>query len=54
MESRPCVIKTKHIGAILDDMLRDLRDVEETFQQRISRLVRRIIMEVYILNRYQF
>lgn len=51
MEPRPCVIKTKHIGAILDDMLHDLHDVKEKFQQRISQLVRRIVMEIYILNR---
>uniref|UniRef100_A0AAF5PJ82 Protein kinase domain-containing protein n=2 Tax=Wuchereria bancrofti TaxID=6293 RepID=A0AAF5PJ82_WUCBA len=51
VEPRPCVIKTKRIGAILDDILCDLCDMRETFQQRISRLIRRIVMEVYILNR---
>nr|CRZ22491.1 Bm8560 [Brugia malayi] len=51
VEPRPCVIKTKRIGAILDDILYDLWDIRETFQQRISRLIRRIVMEVYILNR---
>ncbi|EFO21206.1 NEK protein kinase [Loa loa] len=51
VEPRPCIIKTKHIGAILDDILRDQCDVKETFQQKIFRLLRRIVMEVYILNR---
>ncbi|CAG9533443.1 unnamed protein product [Cercopithifilaria johnstoni] len=51
VEPRPCVIKTKHIGAILDDILRDPCDIEENSQQRISRFIRRIVMEVYILNR---
>ncbi|KAM3725087.1 Serine/threonine-protein kinase [Dirofilaria immitis] len=51
VEPRPCVIKTKYIGAILDDIFNDRHDTKEKIQQRISRLIRRIVMEIYILNR---
>uniref|UniRef100_A0A915PQ75 Protein kinase domain-containing protein n=1 Tax=Setaria digitata TaxID=48799 RepID=A0A915PQ75_9BILA len=51
VEPRSCVIKMKRIGAILDDMLRDMRDVDEAFQRTAARLIRGIVMEVYVLNR---
>ncbi|VDN00764.1 unnamed protein product [Thelazia callipaeda] len=49
-ELRSCVIKTKYIGTMLDDILSNSNDAEER-NFRISQLIRRIIMEVYILNR---
>lgn len=52
IEPRSCVIKTSNIGSILDDVLRDRHNTEETLQERVDRLVRRILMEAYILNRF--
>ncbi|VDN38073.1 unnamed protein product [Gongylonema pulchrum] len=51
VEPRSCVIKTSNIGSILDDVLHGRRDAEEALEEKVDRLIRRVLMEAYILNR---
>uniref|UniRef100_F1L0Y3 Serine/threonine-protein kinase Nek7 n=2 Tax=Ascaris TaxID=6251 RepID=F1L0Y3_ASCSU len=51
VEPRACVIKTCEIGARLDACVRESRGDKQELTLRLARLTRRIVMEIYILNR---
>uniref|UniRef100_A0A915A7N2 Protein kinase domain-containing protein n=1 Tax=Parascaris univalens TaxID=6257 RepID=A0A915A7N2_PARUN len=52
VEPRACVIKTCEIGARLDACVRDSRGDKQELTLRLAKLTRRIIIEIYILNRF--